>query len=392
MSHEARRQYVRAIRDRYRESTERGEKTAILNEFTKVCGYSRKYAIRILRGQVEPRQTKPGPKSRYDSMAFVECLRTFWEAMDRMCSKKMVRAIPLWLPRYPVERLDPHHGRLLLAISAATIDRLLAPFRKGPRRGLSGTRPSGLRHTIPIELLDGEVTEPGYAEADTVAHCGDTTAGVYANSLTLTDLATGWTSNRVFLGKSGEDTLAAIKSVEDGLPFRITKFSCDSGSEFINHGLKHYFAKHQGGPVPFVRRRPYRKNDAAHVEQKNYTHVRRLFGYERIEDPATIAMMNEIYVAYWNPLMNFFTPCMKLVRKERIGGRIKKYYDTPKTPCARLLDHPGVGERVKAQLRATQAAYNPFDLKDRLDRRMVEIVRLIDHEIQKRRWEKNRSA
>lgn len=389
MTQEAKRQYLMAIRERYRKSTKK-EKKLILDEYTKVCRYSRKYAIRVLTGAAEPRQTKPGPKPVYD-VAFDLCLRELWEAMDRICSKKMVQAMRLWLPYFKSRSLTEGVRRKLLTVSAATIDRHLKVHRRDGRRGLSTTRPARLKTTIPIELLEGEVKEPGYVEADTVAHCGDSAAGLFANSLTVTDLCCGWTANRALHGKKADETLAAIKAIEADLPFIMWKFSCDSGSEFINEDLRDYCRKRQGGEIKFVRRRPYKKNDAAHVEQKNWTHVRQLFGYERIEDPATIAVMNEIYKAYWNPLQNYFTPTMKLVRKERVGAKIKKYYDQPKTPCDRLIDHPSVPERVKDQLRKQRAAYNPFTLKEMLDKRLADFVRLVAAEAERRRHDRKAS-
>lgn len=384
MTLEAKKQYLTAIRERYREST-RIEKKRILDEFTQVCRYSRKYAIRVLSGLVEPRQNKPGPKAIYD-FPFVQILKELWEAMDRPCSKKMVAALPIWLPHFRNASLTPKIERKLRSVSAATIDRLLRPFRHAPQRGMSTTTRSALLGAIPIELLHGKVDQPGFLEADTVSHGGTSVSGVFANSLTLTDLFSGWTENRGMWGKGADRVQAAIEDIERSLPFLIRGFACDNGSEFIATDLLRFF-KERPAPVKFVRRRPYKKNDAAHVEQKNWTHVRQLFGYERLDDRAMIALMNEIYRAYWNPLQNYFLPCMKLVKKERIGAKIKKTYDRPTTPCDRLLASEHVSETIKEQLRKERAAKNPFELGAQLKRRLADFTKLVRIACERQRWE-----
>src|ERR1700677_730165 len=192
MSIEARREYLEAIRERYQKAS-RKEKTEILNEYCKVCEYERKYAIKILRKPISTRQNKPGPQPKYDSEVIKELVE-LWRLMDQMCSKNMKVALPEWLPFY--KRPDERVRALLLKISASTIDRALKPYRHAFRRGLSSTKPSLIKNRIPIELLDHETKEPGFMEGDTVAHCGDTLLGTYINSLTMTDLWSGWTENR----------------------------------------------------------------------------------------------------------------------------------------------------------------------------------------------------
>jgi hypothetical protein len=232
--------------------------------------------------------------------------------MGRICSKKMVSAMPLWLPFY--HEADVHMQKLLSEISAATIDRHLEKYRESSRRGLSSTSPSMIKNKIPIELLDHQIKEPGFIEADTVAHCGSSLAGDFVNTLTMTDVFTGWTENRAMLGKDGRTVMGAIRSVERNLPFYIKGFASDNGNEFLNHDLHSYFTDRKN-QVNFVRRRPYKKNDNAHVEQKNWTHVRELFGYNRFTKKTHIQMMNDIYKKLWNPLWNYFTPVMKLENK-----------------------------------------------------------------------------
>jgi hypothetical protein len=296
--------------------------------------------------------------------------------MNRCCSKKMKAALPLWMPFYR-EPIAPEIKAQLLKISSSTIDRRLRDYRdQEVRRGLSSTV-SWVKSKIPLQLLDGDITEPGFLESDTVAHCGNTLAGEFINTLTITDLYSGWTENRALLGKTSLQVINQICHVEQRLPFKMKGFASDNGSEFLNQDLHSYLRKRRE-PVEFVRRRPYKKNDNAHVEQKNFTHVRSLFGYQRFEDKDLQIMMNEIYQAYWNPLWNYFTPCLKLKEKLRIGGRIKKKYDTPKTPAQRLLDYPGITQMQSSYLKEQIKGRNPFWLKQQLDKKLQEFFRVVD--------------
>jgi hypothetical protein len=365
--------YLDTIRERYKNAP-KVEKTIILNEFCRNCPYSRKYAIRILHAKVEPRLSRPGPKPKYDDEV-IEHLKALWEAMNRMCSKKMVVALPLWLNFYRGATASVKEQ--LVSMSASTIDRRLAVYRRPLRKGLSTTTPSMVKSRIPIKLLDHEVREPGFIEADTVAHCGDNGGGTFVSSLTMTDLNSGWTENRAVLTKVARGIVDLVGKIERDLPFNLQGFACDSGSEFINEELES-FLRHRVPAVEFVRRRPYKKNDNAHVEQKNFTHVRELFGYERFEEASDVVAMNEIYRAYWNPLWNYFTPVMKLVSKTRVGGKLIKKYDRPKTPYQRLLDHPKVSYVTKRKLRQMFETKNPFFLKQALDKKLQEFFKNVE--------------
>jgi hypothetical protein len=370
-----RRVYLDTIRERYKNAPKKLKKL-ILDEFCTNCGYSRKYAIRILGGRVTPRMKKPGPKPIYDNTVIFH-LHELWISMNQICSKNMKAALPLWLPFYG--KADERVRKLLLNVSPATIDRLLKPFKAGKVRGLSTTRPSLIKNRIPIALLDSEITQPGYVEADTVAHCGTSMHGQYVNSLTITDLMSGWTENRAVWSKEAEYIVNLVKDIEKDLPFNLLGFACDNGTEFLNHELHDYLVKREA-PITFVRRRPYKKNDAAHVEQKNFTHVRQLFGYERLEAPPFVRIMNETYRTIWNPLLNFFTPNLKLIKKERVGSKIKKTYDKPKTPYQRLLDSNQLSTKQKADLREKMKTKNPFYLKEQLETRLKVFKQLLDEE------------
>ncbi len=379
MGKDAMLEYIETLRVRYIQST-KNEKKTILSEFCATSQYDRKYAIKLLGGKVAGRTKQSGPKPVYDSdfMIHLVCL---WTLMRRMCSKRMKAAIPLWLDYYRSETLTIEIREKLMAISPSSIDRLLRPYKVEFRKGLSATKPGAfLKSQIPIELIDKNVDRPGYVEADTVAHCGSSLSGEFGNTLTMTDLLSGWTANRCTLGKASGDVLDKIKEIRSDLPFKMVGFACDNGSEFINHNLVNYMEKNQEGKVKFVRRRPYKKNDAAHVEQKNDATVRQLIGYSRIESREIVTLINEIYRDYWNPYLNFFCPVMKLKQKVRIGGRIRKVYDTPKTPYDRLINHPALSELEKQSLKTKMEGLDPIRLGQGLQKKLDLLFKLFREE------------
>jgi hypothetical protein len=359
-------EYLRNIRERYQKSTKKIKKL-ILNEFCINSGYSRKHASRILTNKVEPRVNKSGPKVKYDQ-PFLEHLRDLWEVTGRLCGKNLSAAIPLWLPKAP-EPAPFEIRRKLEEVSASTIDRLLRPFKGTKIRGLSTTKASHLKHRIPLRTLDSKAKCPGIVNADTVAHCGDNISGDYMNSLTVVDLFSGWTVNRAIWKKDAEATMKQIKKIESGLPFNLVEFFSDNGNEFINYLLEDYFGKRQA-PVHFTRTRAYKKNDGCYVEQKNYTHVRKIFGYQRIGQRELISMANEIYQIFWNPIQNFYTPSMKLIKKERVGSKIVKQYDEPKTPYQRLIESGYLTNDQQRTLIKQYNNLNPYFLRKELDKRL----------------------
>jgi hypothetical protein len=374
MTQELKRAYVARVHLRYQKAT-RKEKALILDEFCEVFKMTRKHAIKLINELPIPAGTRPGPKQIYGPEV-AHHLHALWVQMNKMCSKKMEAALPLWLPFY---ECSPPTKALLMQISSATIDRLLKSFKEGKVRGISSTiaAESMIKNKIPIKLLDGDVTEPGFMEADTVAHCGNSLSGEFTNSLTMTDLFSAWTENRATWTKEKREVRKAIADIEASLPFKIKGFASDNGNEFFNHELHDFFSARKE-KVEVVRRRPYKKNDNAHVEQKNWTHVRELFGYERFDHPDLVGLMNEIYRLYWNPLWNFFSPTMKLKEKIRIGGKLVKKYDEPKTPYQRLMDSDHVSEREKTVLRSRFERMNPFELKREMETRLKWFTKIVD--------------
>lgn len=372
--------YLEAIRGRYRKAS-RTDKSRILDEFCTVCRYHRKYALRRLNQSAKKRVTqKPGRPSRYNVIEVMTPLRAIWLATDQMASKRLKAAMPLWLPYF-----EEAHGILadelrhkLLRVSASSMDRLLAPVRaQSGKRGLSGTKPGTLlKNQIPLQGQAWDVSQPGFIEADTVAHGGNSLAGDFVWSLTMTDLYSGWTECRATWNKGADGVMQQIKAIQQALPFAIRGFDCDNGSEFLNWHLLRYFQTHRP-PVQFTRSRPYHSNDNAHVEQKNWSCVRQLFGYERFANARLVKAMNDLYANEFSLLTNFFCPTMKLTDKTRVGSKIVKKYAVPETPAQRLLHHESLTQQQKQRLIDTQAALNPFVLRAAIQKKLRAIFKLV---------------
>lgn len=379
----SKRDYLDSIRLRYRNAPRRA-KGLILDEFCATCGYHRKYAIRLLRktkrkAQAGSPRKRPGPVSAYQQPDLVATLKRLWFATDQMCSLKLKAAIPLWLPFYEQEHgpvAEPIKAKLLKA-SASTLDRLLKPFRSEHPKGRCTTKPGTLlKNQIPIKTGHWDVTCPGFFEADTVAHCGNSMAGDFAYSLTFTDILTGWTENRAVWGRGSYRVLQSIQEIEAGLPFPILGFDCDNGSEFLNRHLVRYFTDRPKQPVSFTRSRPNRKNDNAFVEQKNWTHVRQLLGYKRFDKPALVPLINDLYRNEWRLYTNLFCPTLKLKTKVKINAKYRKTYEPPQTPYQRILESSAVSPEAKARLAEQCEPLNPFVLKRHIEEKLKQIFLL----------------
>lgn len=370
---EPRGEHIKRLSERYRNSP-KPIKTRILTEFCLTWNVDRKHAIKLLNGKRGGSKQKAGRKSRYDDR-LVRHLTVLWDSMERIHPKRVKAALPLWIPFYRDPEFDPNLKFQILKMSASTIERFLNRGRK-VIKGLSLTRRSKFfRYKIPLTNTNEKIINAGHVAADTVAHCGDDISGSFVWSLTCTDRLTGWTENRALVNKKANSVRNAMESIERNLPFKFRSIQTDCGTEFLNYLMMKYF-QHRPAPVVMSRSRPYQKNDNAHVEQKNFTHVRECFGYDRI-DVNLAALMNEIYRDYWNPLNNFFLPQMQLVSKERIGSRIRKKHDFPKTPFERIKLAPNVSEEEKVRLEVRMKSLNPFDLKRGLEQKLDLFFRLL---------------
>lgn len=384
MSPRSKKEYLEAVFPRYKKAESKEQRTKILNEFCEVCGYHRKHAIRLLskfKRFIKPKIRKRGKPSVYSQPPVLKALERIWLDSNMPCSKRFITIIPLWLPHYP-GGLDLPVIKALKKISASTIDRVLKQSRRKYKRvRISTTKPGTLlRNQIPIKTNQWEEFRPGFLEADTVAHCGTSLIGEYANTVDFVDIATTWTEQRAVWGKGETAVLEQIKDVEHSLPFPLRGFDSDNGGEFLNHHLLRHFTDNPKRKVPiqFTRSRAYKKDDNAHIEQKNYTHVRQLLGYRRFDNPKIVDLLNDLYKNEWRLYHNFFLPSVKLIEKERIRSKIIKKHDKPKTPYQRVLeaDPMDVSNHTKHKLTQLFESLNPFELKKIIDKKIEKILLL----------------
>jgi hypothetical protein len=378
----AKREYLEGIRQRYRKARSRKEKAQLLDEICATCGYHRKHALRALRrtSTAEKGVSKRGPKPAYTGKELVRPLKLIWLNSNLPCSKRLKAILPLWLSGYEATFgcLGPEVRQKLLSVSASTIDRLLKPVRlEHSGRGRATTKPGTmLRNTVPIKTDQWDESRPGFIEADTVAHCGTSMEGRFAWTLDCVDIATGWTEQRAVWAKNEAGIVEQMRSIEKALPFDLLGFDSDNGGEFLNHKLLKHFLSRQK-PVQFTRSRAYKKNDNAHIEQKNWTHVRQWLGYDRLDNPAVIALMNELYENEWRLFHNFYCPSVKLLSKKRVGAKTIKKHDAPKTPYQRVQESEHITDYAKRGLQKIFENTNPFHLKRRIEERLRSIFDVI---------------
>ena len=380
MSPQSKKEYFKAIWLRYKKASSRAEKTKILDELCINCNFNRKYAIRRLRNfkiiRRKKIRNKPGPKPKYQQPEIVAVLRQIWITANLPCGKRLKAILPLWLPAYQTEfgSLNFDILKNLRKISPASIDRTLKPVRHLYRgKGRSATKPGLLlKSHIPIKLNQWDESKPGFLETDSVHHCGTSLSGSYAISVNTVDIATGWTEQRATFGIGHRDVARQIHDMEASLPFPILGFDCDNGHEFLNQTLMRYFL-HRKKPVQFTRSRPYHKNDNAHIEGKNWTHIRQWLGYRRFENPKIVDLLNDLYKKEWRFFHNFFLPSVKLISKQRVASKTIKVHDQPKTPYQRILDSKHIATTTKQQISEIFKTLNPFKLKQAIDQKIAKI-------------------
>jgi hypothetical protein len=376
MSQHSKKEYLETIQPRYKKATW-AEKKLILDEFINTTGYHRKYAIRILNKWVRRKlPKKPGPKKIYQGEVVV-ALEQIWEICGRICSKRLHPFLPEMvrvLERNNDLILTAEVKELLLSMSRSSIDRCLAPAHTKHPRGLCTTKPGTLlKKSIPVRTYTPwDEEKPGFLEIDLVAHCGQSVEGQFVNTLTCVDISTGWVECLAVLTRNKQTVFEAIKTMRTRLPFALLGIDSDNGSEFINDLLFQYCQYQQ---ITFTRSRPYRKNDQAHVEQKNWSVVRRLIGYDRFETKAECELLQSIYEDL-RLYANFFQPVLKLVAKETIDNKIIKRYDTAATPYQRVLASKDVPVVVKARLTNLYVQLNPVKLRTTIDQKVGQLWKI----------------
>jgi hypothetical protein len=375
MSGERAEKALREWRKQYREAT-RKEKTALINEVSRVAKYHRKYAATLLKQEPVRVMRRRGNTYGHNVMRVIEYV---WERTGYPWSERLKGLLEHWLPH--IRKYLPWVTDEILdgvrRISARQIDRRLREKKKGIRRRLYGhTKPGSLlRQQIPIRTDNWDISEPGYAEIDLVAHCGMNSSGTFCYSLNLTDIYSGWCETRSVLGKDEVTVGRALHDLRKELPFPLKAIDSDNGSEFINGHLVKYCKHHE---IAFTRSRAYKKDDNAHIEQKNWTQVRRVFGYTRYDSVPQAALMNQIYTGPLRLMTNLFLPSVKLIRKERRGSKLYRRYDTPRTPLDRLIAYYGADslpEEIK-ELKLLREQIDPFLLSQQIDKKLSQLASL----------------
>ena len=373
MSQITRQEVLEKKRERYARAGKE-HKTKIINELVELFDYHRKAAIRAL--QLRPVLPAPfllGRPKEYEPDKLLPPLKAIWLHALQPCGLRLKACLPDWLPAYEQDhrQLNADVRRALLAASRATLDRLLAPARVAHRRRAT-TRPGTLlRHQIAIRT-DWNENAPGFLEVDTVAMCGGVLDDRHGWMFDAVDMHTTWNEMRGLPNRSEAATLQEMRDVEASLPFALRGVDSDNGGEFINHHLAKHLQE-RPKPITFTRSRPYRKNDNAHIEQKNYTQVRQWFGYERYDHPAVWPLVNALCKGALNQLLNYFLPTLKLQSKERVGSRVVRKYGPAATPLERVLACAEVSEETKARLNSEKKQLNPFALRREVDRHLQQI-------------------
>lgn len=372
------------IAKRYQKARKK-EKNNILNEFCKLTNYNRMYASYILRnwnrkiylrkngkliGYIagETKKAKRH-KLRIYTDKVINVLKKIWYICDCICGKRLApilkEIVPI-LEKHKEITLDDKTRDLLFKISPATIDRALKEERKLCTLKTKGkTKPAILlKHQIPIRTFsEWDDKKAGFVEVDLVSHDGGEIHGDFIQTLDLTDIATTWTETRAVKNKAQIWVFEALEDIIKQLPFKILGIDSDNGSEFINNHLLKFCLKEK---ITFTRTRPYRKNDNCFVEQKNYSIVRRYVGYYRYDTEEELNFLNKLYKVL-RLYTNFFLPTMKLVSKTRIGSRVSRKYDKPKTPYQRVLESAEIPEENKMRLRSLYKTLNPAELKRQIE-------------------------
>jgi len=374
VSAETRQDLLQAVRERYRGSLKE-EKLRILNEFVAVTGYHRKHVIRLINAR--PAATRDrihrARLAVYDE-AVRDALIVLWEASDRVCGKRLKPLLPLLvsaLERHGHLTLEATVRARVLSASAATLDRVLRPTRASVsgQRARRRAMPAVQKHVPVRTFAEWDEPLPGDMEADLVSHGGESAAGSFVHTLTLTDVASGWTECVALVVRDGALVVAALEQLRTTMPFPLRGLDTDNGGEFMNETVAAYCSAHA---IPCTRSRPYHKNDQAWVEQKNGSVVRRLVGYRRLEGLAAAAALSRLYAAS-RLFVNFFQPSFKLASKTRVGAKVRKTYHAPETPYARLLACAAVTDEMKDRLRAVAVQLDPL--------RLLEEIRSVQHHL-----------
>ncbi len=361
------------------QTAERKERSRILDAYCLTTGYSRKHGLRVLGGRQRRRQLRLRRSSRRRryGLEFQRALRVLWEAAGNICAERLRPFLPdllSLLQRHGQLEVTPEVETQLKQVSVSTLERNLRQLRHERRqlfaRRMSQTKPGTLlRKEVPVIVGQWkEMDQPGYLEVDSVSHSGEYNIGEWIWTISATDLSTGWTERVPVMGRNQEPVAVAMQRIRQQLPFRLLGIHADNGSEFLNRRLIDW-CREEG--IVIARSRPHHKNDNPHVEQKNWTLVRRLIGYQRLDAPWQLSWLDDFYTELLRPYNNCFQPVMKLIGKEHpAGGQLRKRYDTPTTPLLRLLASGTADLTKTSSLVELYRTVSPLTLKRQIDRRL----------------------
>jgi len=378
MSMNARREYLIQLKPRYLKLSKK-DKGLFLTEASETTGLNKNYLSGLLQAMVDLkwRQIRPRkPRKKIYDNEVVYHLKKIWDVLDCPCGERMKGSLPGTLDaliRHKEIIVSDEMKNKLLKASPSTIDRVLKRFKAIKRRSLHGSTKPGsfLKKHIPIELSRWDEKKLGWSEIDLVSHNGGNPNGFFANTLTDTDLASGWTELAAFLGKSELRVVESLSAIDNRRPFKRKGIDSDNGSEFINWNLLRFCEQED---IKFTRGRSGKKNDNAHVEQKNWTHVRKLVGYRRYDTKRQVDLLNDLYQNEWRSYENFFQATVKLKEKKRIGGHLHKKYEPAKTPYQRIIESDEVDETTKTRLKEQYLSLNPAELKQQIKKKLEVII------------------
>lgn len=349
-------------------------KTQLLNDFCDFTGYNRKYALQLLNNPVPAKWKRYRTREKTYGQEVVDPMLVLWRAANEICGERFHPFIPVLLPKMVKLgeiKITSEAKEKLLRVSLGTVKRIIRKTKRRSKIKIKGTTKPGsiLKKQIAVRYGRWTDTDPGWCETDTVAHCSDDVSGEFIYSLDVIDICSGWSEQAAIWGKGEMATKEQMDVIRLRLPFRLLGLDPDNGSEFINWQMLRYCKKNE---ITLTRSRPYKKNDNAHVEQKNYTAIRQLVGYARLDKKEQLDILNDLYSNEWRSYLNFFQPTMKLKEKIKDTGTkktTKKYFEA-KTPYQRLMEHPKISQEQKAMLKSTYEKLNPIALQAEIKRKL----------------------
>lgn len=384
MSKMSKREYLIELKKKYRKATKK-RKGQLLDDFCDFTGYNRIYAMDLLNKPLKSKWKRPKVRPKIYNQEVINALLRLWDASDFICGERLhpyIEELLECLVNCNEIKVSEETKKKLLKISLGTVKKILAGKKRQTHIKIKGTTKPGslLKHQIAIRYGPWEEVDPGWCETDTVAHCNNDVSGEFIYSLNIVDISSGWSEQGAIWGKGERATVSEMDNLKARLPFKLLGLDPDNGSEFINWHMHKYCKTNN---IALTRSRPYKKNDNAHIEQKNWTAVRQLVGYDRLEKREQLKILNDLYTNSWRYYVNFFQPVMKLkekIKDTKTGKTKKKYYEA-KTPYRRLLDHEKISTEAKDMLQSEYKTLNPFQLKAEIKRKITELRRTLNSDI-----------